>query len=365
MAYERKNIQAMAAYIPGEQIDAPGIIKLNTNENPYPPSPAVSQAMADCDVGRLRQYPPPTARKLQDAIAAKHGLSADNVIVTNGGDELLRMAIATFVEVSEKVAVARPTYTLYQVLTSAHGCEMINFELDDNYHLPENYTDLLNSSGARLTFLVNPHAPSGTLIDINAIAELASGYGGVLLLDEAYIDFVDPELAYDSAQLVRDHDNVLILRTFSKGYSLAGLRMAYGLASEALIGPLMKTKDSYNTDLISQALARASIEDQDYARETWRVVREERTRLTAALRKLGYTVPDSQSNFVLATVPGGGAKDGAEKAERIYLALKEQGILVRYFKQEDRLQDKLRITIGTPEDNQRLLDALAGMMVGR
>jgi len=358
MAYERKNIHAMAAYVPGEQIDAPGIIKLNTNENPYPPSPAVSQALADCDVARLRQYPSPTARKLRDAIAARHGLSAENVIVTNGGDELLRMAIATFVEVSEKVAVARPTYTLYQVLTAAHGCEMINFELDDQYQLPENYTDLLNSSGARLTFLVNPHAPSGTLTDINTIAELAAGYGGVLLLDEAYIDFVAPELAYDSSQLVRDHDNVLILRTFSKGYSLAGLRMAYGLASPALIGPLMKTKDSYNTDLISQALALASLQDQDYASQTWRAVRDERDRVTTGLRKLGFAVLDSQSNFVLATVPGKSG-DGAGEAERIYLALKDQGILVRYFKQEDRLQDKLRITIGSPEDNQRLLDALA------
>ena len=353
MAYERKNIQAMAAYVPGEQIDAPDIVKLNTNENPYPPSPAVNQALANCDVARLRQYPPPPARKLRDAIAARHGLAHDNVIVTNGGDELLRMAIATFVETSEAIAVARPTYTLYQVLAAAHGCEMINFELDESWQLPEHYSDLLNNSGARMSFLVNPHAPSGTLIPIEVIARLASDYNGVLLLDEAYIDFVEPDIAYDSAQLVRDHDNVLILRTFSKGYSLAGLRMAYGLASPSLIAPLMKTKDSYNTDLISQNLALAAIEDQDYARGTWDKVRQQRQEVTTALRKAGFTVPDSQSNFVLATVPPG------NDAEGLYLALKEQGILVRYFKQEDRLQDKLRITIGTPEENQQLLQAIA------
>jgi len=355
MAYERKNIQAMAAYVPGEQIDAPGILKLNTNENPYPPSPRVSEALARCDVSRLRQYPPPTARNLANAIAKLHGLSGENVIVTNGGDELLRMAIATFVETTQSIAVARPTYTLYQVLAAAHGCGMTVFELDDNWHMPDNYGELLNHSGARMAFLVNPHAPSGTLVPVAQIKELAAAYNGVLLLDEAYIDFVDPDIAYDSAQLVRDHDNVLILRTFSKGYSLAGLRMAYGLASPALIGPLMKTKDSYNTDLISQALAQAAIEDQEYAHDTWKRVRGERAVVTQALRKAGYVVPDSQSNFILAAVPQG------LEAEATYLALKEQGILVRYFKSEDRLQDKLRITIGTPEDNRRLLDALAAL----
>ncbi len=353
MAYERKNIQAMAAYVPGEQIDAPGILKLNTNENPYPPSPRVREALTCCDVARLRQYPPPTARKLSEAIATLHGLSRENVIVTNGGDELLRMAIATFVETTQSIAVARPTYTLYQVLAAAYGCGMIPFELDDNWQMPDKYGELLNNSGARLAFLVNPHAPSGTLVPVEQIAELASVYKGVLLLDEAYIDFVDPDMAYDSAQLVREHDNLLVLRTFSKGYSLAGLRMAYGLASPSLIGPLMKTKDSYNTDLISQALAQAAIEDQDYARDTWNKVRQERALVTIALRVAGFVVPDSQSNFILATVPPGC------EAEATYLALKEQGILVRYFKSEDRLQDKLRITIGTPEDNRRLLDALA------
>lgn len=355
MTFERKNIQAMAAYVPGEQIDAPGILKLNTNENPYPPSPRVFAALSACDAARLRQYPPPTARKLSEAIAARHGLDGDNVIVTNGGDELLRMAIATFVETAQTIALARPTYTLYEVLAAAHGCGVTTFELDDNWQLPEKYATLLNHSGASMAFLVNPHAPSGTLTPVREIAELAAIYNGVLLLDEAYIDFVDPAMAYDSAQLVRDHDNVLILRTFSKGYSLAGLRMAYGLASPGLIGPLMKTKDSYNTDLISQALAQAAIEDQDYARDTWEKVRQERTRVTAAMRQSGYVVPDSQSNFILATVPSG------KSAEGTYLALRDQGILVRYFKSEDRLQDKLRITIGAPGDNDRLLDALAAL----
>ena len=353
MTYERKNISAMTAYIPGEQIDSPGIIKLNTNENPYPPSPEVSKAMAVCDIDRLRQYPPPTAGTLQNSIAQLHGLESANVIVTNGGDELLRMAIATFVEPGEKAAIARPTYTLYQVLADAHGAQMITFELDANWKLPTNYGDLLNDSGAKLAFLVNPHAPSGTLLSLEEISEVAANYNGVLLLDEAYIDFVDPDSAAGSEQLLQTHDNILILRTFSKGYSLAGLRMGYGLAKPSLIDPLMKTKDSYNTDLISQALANAAINDQVYARSTWDKVRNERGRVTALLRDAGFTVPESQSNFILATVPPGNS------AEAIYQGLKDKKILVRYFKNEARLEDKLRITIGTPDENQSLLDELA------
>lgn len=353
MTYERKNISAMTAYVPGEQIDSPGIIKLNTNENPYPPSPEVSKAMAACNVDRLRQYPPPKASTLQNSIAQIHQLDTANVIVTNGGDELLRMAIATFVEPGEKIAIARPTYTLYQVLADAHGAQMVTFELDANWKLPANYADLLNDSGAKLAFLVNPHAPSGTLLSLEEISEVVTHYNGVLLLDEAYIDFVDPDSANGSEQLLQNHDNILILRTFSKGYSLAGLRMGYGLARPSLIEPLMKTKDSYNTDLISQALANAAINDQAYARSTWDKVRDERGRVTAALRDAGFTVPDSQTNFILATVPPGNS------AETIYLNLKDKNILVRYFKNEDRLSNMLRITIGTPDENQSLLDELA------
>ena len=355
MAYERKNIENMAAYIPGEQIDSPGILKLNTNENPYPPSPKVAVALGKCDVARLRQYPSPTARSLQESIAVRHGLSPDNVIVTNGGDELLRMTIATFADTNDSIAVARPTYTLYQVLAAAHGCKLTNFELNEDWTHPEHYADLLNKSGAKVCFLVNPHAPSGTLTALEKIALLAAEFQGVLLLDEAYIDFVDPAISYQSERLLEEFDNVLILRTFSKGYSLAGLRMAYGLGNPAVISPLMKTKDSYNTDLISQSLARAAIEDQEYASETWKNVRSERQVVTAALREMGCVVPESQSNFVLATMPAG------TSAEKIYLALKGQGILVRYFSTEERLENKLRITIGTPQDNKRLLSAMSAL----
>ena len=355
MAYERKNIAAMTAYVPGEQIIAPDILKLNTNENPYPPSPSVAIALTAFDVERVRRYPPPTARNLQDAIASKHGLETGNVIVTNGGDELLRMAIATFVETSDTIAVARPTYTLYQVLADAHGCNMKSFELDADWGLPDNYGKLLNDADARLSFLVNPHAPSGMLTSIKEISVLANTFDGVLLLDEAYIDFVDSNISYQSEQLIKDHDNILILRTFSKGYSLAGLRMAYGLGSKAIIEPLMKTKDSYNTDLISQTLAQAALEDQDYAQDNWNKIRQERQLVTSSLKQAGYNVPDSQSNFILATVPEN------KSAEDLYRTLKDKNILVRYFNNEKRLEDKLRITIGTPEENRRLLDELLAL----
>lgn len=342
----------MEAYVPGEQIDSSEIIKLNTNENPYPPSPCVSEALTSADVPRLRQYPPPTAKGLQKTIAAKHNLEPENILVTNGGDELLRMAITTFVDPGEKVAIARPTYTLYQVLADAHDAQMVVFELDSNWNLPGNFGGLLNDSEAKLAFLVNPHAPSGTLLPVEEISAVAETFRGVLLLDEAYVDFVEPDAAYSSEALLEKHENLLILRSFSKGYSLAGLRMGYGLGNTSLINPLMKTKDSYNTDLIAQSLADAAIRDQDYARDTWNRVRAERRTVSAALRGMGFVLPESQTNFVLATVPNG------QKAESVYHALKSKNILVRYFKNENRLEDKLRITIGTPEENQTLINAL-------
>lgn len=355
MSFERANIQAMRGYVSGEQPDNPAVIKLNTNENPYPPGPAVEKALATVSVADLRRYPPPTATGLRQTIADLHDLTPDNVVVTNGGDELLRLALSTFVESSENIGVAEPSYSLYEVLANAHGCGYARFELTPDWRLPEDFAEQLNQANIKLALVVNPHAPSGTLLPVDEIRQLAQAFKGVLVLDEAYVDFVDPALGYDSTGLLAECDNLLILRTFSKGYSLAGLRMAYGLGPASLIEPMQyKTKDSYNTDYIAQQLAIAAIEDQDYARSTWAKVREERGRVLNALTTLGFDCPPSQSNFLLATVPAG------RSATEIYQALKEKDILVRYFSLP-RLEDKLRITIGTPEENARLLTALKGI----
>jgi histidinol-phosphate aminotransferase len=354
--YERQNIREMKGYVSGEQPERPDIIKLNTNENPYPPGPAVEAALRSIQIESLRRYPPPTALPLRKALATLHGIDPGNLIVTNGGDELLRLLLATFVAPDEKIATAAPSYSLYEVLANAHGCRMVNYPLGNDWSLPQGFARQMNADGIKLCFVVNPHAPSGTLIDAAALRSLAAEFRGVLVIDEAYVDFVDPSLAHDTLPLVTEFDNVMILRTFSKGYSLAGLRMAYGIGSRNLVDPMQyKTKDSYNTDLIAQTLALAAIEDQDYAASTWMKVRNERTRVASALAGLGFDMPASQSNFLLARVPAG------QDAGLLYQGLKEMGILVRYFNVPE-LQDRLRISIGTAGENDRLLSALTTLM---
>lgn len=356
MKYERDNIRAMQGYVSGEQPDRPDVIKLNTNENPYPPGPAVASALEAVRVESLRRYPPPTALKLRETLAALHGVDSSNLIVTNGGDELLRLLLATFVEPGETIATAAPSYSLYDVLAAAHGCHMRYFPLQDDWSLNPALADDMNAAGIKLCFIVNPNAPSGVLNDAAAIEALVSRFNGVLVLDEAYVDFIDPALQYNCIPLIRKYDNLVILRTFSKGYSLAGLRMAYGIGSGTVIDPMQyKTKDSYNTDFIAQSLATAAVIDQAYAADTWRRVREERMRLRTELAGLGLHSPASQSNFLLVKVPS------PLNAEAIYLGLKEAGVLVRYFKLAG-LTDRLRITIGTPDENRRLVQALLPLL---
>jgi len=354
--FERKNVQAMQGYVSGEQPDQADVIKLNTNENPYPASPRVAQALASIQVESLRRYPPPTASALRTALAQLHGTNTDNVIVTNGGDELLRLLLATFVAPEECIATAAPSYSLYETLAAAHGCSMKHFPLQEDWHLSPTLADDLNNAGVKLCFIVNPHAPSGVLSSVEQLTTLAAKFKGVLVLDEAYVDFVDPALKHDCIPLIQKFENVIILRTFSKGYSLAGLRMAYGIGAKSLIDPMQyKTKDSYNTDLIAQTLALAAIQDQAYAANTWLKVRTERELMRAELQELGLDSPPSQSNFLLVRIPA------PLDAESIYQSLKQAGILVRYFKLP-RLQDRLRITIGTAEENRRLLKALKPLL---
>lgn len=356
--FERSNVNQMQGYTSGEQPDSADVIKLNTNENPYPPGPGVAAALAGIRVESLRRYPLPNALPLRRKLAAMHDIEPDNIVVTNGGDELLRLLLATFVGVDESIATAAPSYSLYDVLAAAHGCRMQHFPLQADWHLNPNLADELNAANIKLCFIVNPHAPSGVLSPCAALDALAARFKGVLVLDEAYADFVDPALQHNCVPLINKHDNVIILRTFSKGYSLAGLRMAYGMGATGLIDPMQyKTKDSYNTDFIAQALALAAVEDHDYAADTWRKVREQRALLQRVLAQLGFPSPPSQGNFLLVSVAA------PHQAEALYQGLKARGILVRWFNIEG-LQDKLRITIGTAEENARLLAALQDLLGG-
>lgn len=390
MSYERDNIQGLHAYVPGEQ---PGfretadggfgnIVKLNTNENPYPPSDKVLQAVRELTPEALRLYPPADAAEFRAAAAQVHGLSPQHVIATNGGDELLRLLITVFCEprdsqqkvasesftVSPKeisggaggIGMTSPSYTLYEVLADIHDTPVTvtdRADADDTgFALPEDYAQQLNAAGCRLAFLVNPHAPSGRLESLDTLRQLAQDFDGILVIDEAYADFAP----YNALPLLQEDqlDNVVILRSLSKGYSLAGLRFGYGLADPSIIAALDKARDSYNTDILAQAAATAAVRDQDYAQSTWERVIAERARLTSALRDRGFTVPDSHTNFVLVRVSDvASGQSTAAHAKAIYEHLKAQDLLIRYF-DKPRLADRLRITVGTTRQNDRLLELL-------
>ena len=354
MSYERDNIRRMHGYSWGEQPLDPGTVKLNTNENPYPPSPLVEAALADFNVDALRVYPRPTADPLRDRLALLHGLTRDHIVVTHGGDEGLRLAMTTFVDPGATFAMAEPSYSLYPVLANVQDARVLTVDLDEHWRLPADAAETLNRAGARLTCLVNPHAPSGVLTPRDELAALARELDGVLLVDEAYVDFVDPELNHDMTALARELPNVLLLRTFSKGYSLAGLRLGYLMGDPGLIEPLVgKTRDSYNVDALSQALGEAAVRDQTYAEDTWRKVRVSRAALQHGLAQVGLTVTPSQTNFLLARVPPEARRD----AQALYQYLKARDVLVRYF-DTPRLHDCLRISVGTDSQNQRLISLL-------
>jgi histidinol-phosphate aminotransferase len=358
MAYERASISRMHGYVPGKQPATSDTIKLNTNENPYPPADAVLRALHEVPADSLRRYPEPLAEAFRKAAAELHGVQPNQIVAVNGGDELLRIAITTFVEPGKPIGVLSPSYSLYPVLAAIHGSPVVSVPAGDDFSVPSTFAARMNDEGVNLAFLVNPHAPSGKLTSRDDIAALAQQLDGVLLVDEAYVDFVEPEREHDLLPLLRKHDNLLLLRTLSKGYSLAGLRFGYGLGQESLIAPLLsKTRDSYNVDVIAQRLAEAAIRAQPHARASWERVRSERARVHAALVALGFRIPESQSNFLLAEVP----RDGAS-ARNLQQELEARGLLVRYFA-EPRLDTSLRITIGTPEQNDRLLNALRGLLL--
>ncbi|MFW6032394.1 MAG: histidinol-phosphate transaminase [Phycisphaeraceae bacterium] len=359
MPYERENIRKLAAYAPGEQPQTARVVKLNTNENPYPPAPAVLEAIRNVPAEALRRYPPPLAEPFREAAARVHQLSPEQVIATNGGDELLRLVITVFCEPGGGTAagglgVAEPSYSLYPVLAAIHDTPITRIPLGEDFSLPDHFADRLNTAECRLAMIVNPHAPSGRLQPLDQLEAIAREFHGVLVIDEAYVDFAERD-ALALLDPARGLDNVLLLRSLSKGYSLAGLRFGYGLGHPNLIAALDKARDSYNTDILSQAAAVAALESREVAREGWQKVIAERDRLMARLCELDWQVVyPSQTNFVLAVPPADGPG-----AQAIYESLKQQGIFVRWFDQ-GRLRDKLRITVGTPEQNDALLEALVG-----
>jgi histidinol-phosphate aminotransferase len=347
LQFVRQTVRAMDGYKPGEQ-PGPGerVVKLNTNENPFPPSPKVLQAIRDIEPEMLRRYPNPTADVFRNAAAEVLELSPDMILAGNGSDDILTIATRTFLASGEILAYPEPTYSLYPVLAKLQDAKTKTVKWDQDWALP---IEALVATKAGAIYLANPNAPSGTYVSPMKVAELASAFDGLLLVDEAYVDFADD----DCLGLVRDHANVVISRTLSKAYSLAGLRFGFAIAQPQVIEEMVKVKDSYNCDAISVVAATAAVLDQEYARKSWEHVRSERQRVSVELTQLGWAVLPSQANFILATCPNGRGKEA-------YLGLKQQGILVRYF-DKPGLTDKVRITIGTSQENNALLGGIKAL----
>jgi histidinol-phosphate aminotransferase len=352
MTYFRQNINAISGYVPGEQPPPEAkVIKLNTNENPYPPSPQALKVLQELPGELLRRYPDPMANAFRQSASQVLGVPADWILVGNGSDDLLTMVIRTCAEPGRPVVYPMPTYVLYRTLTQIQGAEFIEVAYPEDYSLP--VEQLIEAQGA-VTFVASPNSPSGTVAPVELLDKLATHLSGVLVIDEAYVDFAES----DALELVHKHDNVIILRTLSKGYSLAGLRLGFGVANPALLEGLIKVKDSYNVDAIACAVGAAAIADQTHKNINAQKIKASRTRMASALQQLGFHMWPSQANFLLVSEAEPSPKESAAShAQYLYERLKQQGILVRYFKQP-RLEDKLRITVGTPEQNETLIKVL-------
>jgi histidinol-phosphate aminotransferase len=346
--YFRTNIDAMSGYLPGEQPRDLGVIKLNTNENPYPPSRKVYSALRKAINPSLRLYPEPLSDSLRGAAAQVYGVQPANIIAGNGSDEILSMLLRCFVGPQDRVAFPAPTYSLYDTLVEIQDGVSVRVEYPADFSLPE----ALARQNAALTFLCNPNAPSGTLVSLAEIAKLAGAVAGILVVDEAYVDFAESEGA-SALPLIRQIPNLIVLRTFSKSFSLAGIRVGLAFASEEIIAGMMKVKDSYNLNRLSLIAATAALDDMAWMKRNAERIQRSRKMLSAALKRMGYQVYPSHANFVLARKPG-------QNLKPIYEELKRRKILVRYF-DTDGLQDCLRITVGTPKEVRALLNELAAI----
>jgi histidinol-phosphate aminotransferase len=347
----RKSIQRMAPYKPGEQPRPDErLIKLNTNENPYPPSPRVRRAVARAVTASLRLYPAPRGDEFVRAAARLYRVAPDMILAGNGSDELLAMIFRAVVGSGDTVAYPVPTYSLYDTLADVQEARVVRIPTGPSFKVP---VAALARARARLTIVCNPNSPSGTLTAVREIAALARQLRGrMLVVDEAYVDF-----ARDNAmRLLRANSNLVILRTLSKSFSLAGMRLGLCFAHPGVIEELLKVKDSYNLSRIALAAGAAALDDAAWMRRNVERVRKTRAETERKLRALGFEVPPSEANFVLARMPG---RDMGPVAR----ALRRAGILVRHFS-TPMLRDALRISIGKPSEMRQLLAALKDILSG-
>jgi histidinol-phosphate aminotransferase len=342
----RPNIASMAGYVPGYQPpDIASWIKLNTNENPYPPSPEVVKAILaelGSDGSSLRIYPSASSQSLREIAGELYGFDPSWIIMANGSDEVLNNLIRAFAAEGEEIAYVHPSYSYYATLAEVQGAKVRTYGLTDDFRVagfPERYD-------GKIFFLTTPNAPLGPQFPLAYIEELAQRCGGMLVLDETYADFAGGT----ALELVKKYENVVVTRTLSKSYCLAGMRLGLAIARPEVIAALDKIRDHYNLDRLAQAACGAALRDQAYLRECCRKICETREWFAAALRQIGYGVIPSQGNYLFVTPPDRNGK-------RVYDGLYARKILVRHFS-DPCLSHGLRISIGTRDEMEKTLSAL-------
>jgi histidinol-phosphate aminotransferase len=348
-SFLRKGLAGFRPYVPGEQPpDGEGWVKLNTNESPLAPSPRVIEAIKTAADDSLRLYPSPTAALARESIARHFGLDVSQVTLGNGADELIEMCLRAFAGAGDRVAYPTPTYPLLEPLCRLHDAVPSPNPSNDMF----TWSSELMDDPAPLKFLVNPNSPTGTWHGRASVERVLVRSKGVVVLDEAYVDF-----AFESqVPLLAKHANLLILRTMSKSYALAGMRIGYALGSAALIGDLDAVKDSYNLDRLAIVAAKAAIEDDDHHRLIVDHVVAERRWLELQLHELGFEHSPSEANFVFVKPSTGNA------APAVADALRERRILVRHY-DRDPIAGWFRITVGTRDQHERLLEALREILI--
>jgi histidinol-phosphate aminotransferase len=385
----RPLVRDLHAYVPGEQPKIKGLIKLNTNENPYPPSPRVLAAVRAAVDGRLRLYPNPTALAVREKLARLHGCAPENIIVGNGSDEVLALAVRCFVEPkpnsklkikNSKLAKAMvqyftPSYSLYSVLADIHGAVKNVVPLKPDFSMPS-VTELKRGKqwnfNAALTFVTTPNAPSGRGYKTAELEKLCRAQKGVVILDEAYVDFANE----NALKLALKFPHVLVARTFSKAYSLCFQRVGYFVGHAELIAALDKIRDSYNVNGLGQIAAAATLDDLKFYRANFKKIIATREWLSRELTKLGFRVLPSQTNFILAKPPEAKDETGNRKPEFQVSSLKPhpspsakdwlqklrgKKILVRWFSAPE-VKDYLRITVGTQAEAAALVNAVRAIL---
>jgi len=348
MNYFRSNITTMTGYVPGEQPQGTKLIKLNTNENPYPCSPKVRAAIGRAIQAGLQRYPDPAATAFRQRAGELLGVDPAWILCGNGSDDILTIITRALVDPGDTVRYPNPSYVLYKTLAEIQGaqCDVVNFEQD--WSLGSAFT--APGDRLRLAYLANPNSPSGTILPPAEIAKIADALPCPLLVDEAYADFAET----DCLELVAQNEKVMVSRTLSKSYALAGLRFGFLIAQPQLIEQFAKAKDSYNCDALAIAGATAAMDDRAWFDQTRATILATRSRLFDRLTQLGFHCIKSQANFVWCRHPD-------HAAETLYEQLKAGGVLVRYMNYPG-WEDGLRVTVGTDEQIDAFLTILAGLV---